>query len=359
MLKGLSLTQLAERITANAAMKHDLVAPASSLVMLKDDDGKLLMGAPTGHAAPLPGRASFPILGTAHDQISARLEIPGRYYGRMLAEAPALLRENVNEWLGRSSERRMVRTLGGDMRAFLSDRYQRIENEEIANVALPVLLETPGIRVVSCEITERRMHILAVTNRIQGEVKVGDVVEAGVSISNSEIGAGAVAISPLIWRLICLNGMKVPDSRFQARHVGRQIQEGADLNAIFADDTRKADDRAILLKVRDVVRAALDEVRFGETLDRMKGLTEGRVTGDPTAAVEVLARKVGASEMEKGGILRALIEGSDLSAWGLLNAVTAQAHTAASYDRAVEFTEAGGKLLTLPKGEWKEILEAA
>lgn len=353
MLKGLSLTQLAERITANAAMKHDLVAPADAMRVTIDDDGKANMltpGAPAG---------KFPILSTAHDQIGARLEIPGRYYARMMKEAPQLLASNVNEWLSRSKERRMVRTLGGDMRAFLSDRYQRIENEEIANVALPVLLETPGIRIVSCEITERRMHILAVTNRVQGEVKVGDVVEAGVSISNSEIGAGAVAISPLIWRLICLNGMKVPDSRFQARHVGRQIQEGADLNAIFADDTRKADDRAILLKVRDVVRAALDQVRFGEALDRMKGLTEGRVTGDPSAAVEVLARKVGANEFEKGGILRALIEGSDLSAWGLLNAVTVQAHTASSYDRAVEFTEAGGRLLTLPKGEWKEILEAA
>jgi hypothetical protein len=75
--------------------------------------------------------------------------------------------------------------------------------------------------------------------------------------------------------------------------------------------------------------------------------------------VKVLATKVGASEGEQGSILRSLIEGGDLSAWGLINAVTAQAHTARSYDRAVEFEVAGGSLIDLPNTAWKEILAAA
>jgi len=48
-----------------------------------------------------------------------------------------------------------------------------------------------------------------------------------------------------------------------------------------------------------------------------------------------------------------------LSAWGLLNSVTAQAHTATSYDRNIEIIEAGGAILDLPKTEWRTILEAA
>lgn len=91
----------------------------------------------------------------------------------------------------------------------------------------------------------------------------------------------------------------------------------------------------------------------------MQGLTESHVTGNPANVVEVLAKKVNASLDEQGGILRALIEGGDLSAWGLLNAVTAQAHTARSYDRAVEFEAAGGQLLDLSPKDWKEVLEAA
>lgn len=353
MQKGLSLTDLARKIEGNRALKRDMVAQTNALRMFLDDDRRpqLLVPGPTG--------GQFPILGTAHDQIGARLEIPGRYYDRMMREAPALLRDNVNEWLGRSSERRMIRTLGGDMRAFLSDRYHRIENEEIAEVALPILADLPGVEIVSSEVTERRMHISAVITTIQGEVKVGDVVQAGVTISNSEIGHGAVSIAPLVWRLVCKNGLKVPDGKLTARHVGRRVEEGSDLNSIFQDDTRAADDRAVLLKVRDVVRAAVDQVRFYETVERMQTLATGRVKADPVKAVEVLAKKVGATEGERGGILRALIEGGDLSAWGLVNAVTAQAHTATSYDRSMEFVEAGGKLLTLPKGEWREVLEAA
>lgn len=351
MKTGLSLQELARRIEANKELKHDVVAPASGMRMVFDGEKPQIALTETDQ--------SFPILATAHDQIGARLEIPGRYYDRMLAKAPYLLAANVNEWLGQSNERRMLRTLGGDARAFLSDRYQRIENEEIAEVVLPILFDIPDVRIVSCEITERRMFISAVSPRLQGDVKVGDTVQAGVTISNSEIGAGAVSIRPLVYRLVCLNGMTIPDAKFTARHVGRRIEEGADLNAIFSDETKQADDRAVLLKVRDVVRAAVDEARFNQTIEQMRGLTTGEVKGDPAKAVEVLAKKVGANETERGGILASLIKGGDLTGWGLLNAVTHQAHSAISYDRSMDFVDAGGRLLNIPKSEWKEIFEAA
>jgi hypothetical protein len=43
----------------------------------------------------------------------------------------------------------------------------------------------------------------------------------------------------------------------------------------------------------------------------------------------------------------------------MLNAVTAQAHSARDYDRAVEIEAMGGMLLDLPKNQWKEVLAAA
>lgn len=67
----------------------------------------------------------------------------------------------------------------------------------------------------------------------------------------------------------------------------------------------------------------------------------------------------GATDQEAKGILQSLIEGADLSAWGMLNAVTAQAHTATNYDRSVELETAGGALLDLAPNQWREILEAA
>lgn len=358
MLKGLSLTELAKKIEGNRELKQDFITDTSKLQMTVTPEevsgGKIISPARTLLAVGDHGR--FPLLPLAHDQIGDRLQIPAKYYDRMLVQKPNLLATNVNEWLHTNPQKRMIRTLGGDARAFLSNKYQRIENEEIANAALPVLSELPQVNIVSCEITERRLYIHFVVPTIQGEVKVGDVVQAGGIIQNSEVGCGSVSVSGLIWRLWCLNGAKTGEA-FRRNHVGRKTEDEGEMD--WADDTRKADDQAVLLKVRDMVRAVVDETRFRATLSKMQGLTEGRITGDPSKAVEVLARKVGATEGEQGGILRALIEGADLSAWGMMNAVTAQAHTASSYDRAVEFEAMGGQVLDLPKSDWREVLEAA
>jgi Domain of unknown function (DUF932) len=344
MNKGISLTQLAQEIERQKDAKHDLIADASSLRM--QDGGAFLS---------VNDEDDYLVNKTAHNQIASRLGIPTKYYERMQAEAPELLDRNVNEWFSRSTERRMIRTLDGKVRAFLSDRYQRIDNAEIAEVALPVLAKLPEVQIVSSQITESRMYIQAVTPRTEGQVALNDRVQAGVVISNSEIGMGSVSVQPMVWRLRCLNGMILPDQAFKAYHVGRRIE---DSEALWADDTRQADDRAILLKVRDMIAKAVSDVQFRENVERMSGLATQRIGGDPRKVVEVLAKKINANETEQGGILRSLIEGGDLSAWGLLNAVTAQAH-AAEYDRAVEFETAGGQLLNLNQNEWTRVLEAA
>jgi hypothetical protein len=348
MMKGISLSDLARKIEANRELKRDYVADTTAMRMEVQEDKTPVLA--------VSSHGDFPILPVAHDQIGARTQIPAKYYDRMLKEAPDLLATNVNRWFAQNPERRMVRTLGGDTRAFLSNRFQRIENEQIAEAALPVLADLPQVQIVSSEVTDRRLYIHFVVPTIQGEVKVGDVVQAGGIISNSEVGLGSVSVAGLIWRLWCLNGAKTADA-FRRNHVGRAVEDDGVMD--WADDTRRADDATVLLKVRDMVRAVVDESRFRATLGKLQGLTEGRITGDPTKAVEVLAAQVNATETEKGGILRSLIEGGDLSAWGLLNAVTAQSHKATSYDRAVEMEAAGGSLIDLPTDQWKRVLTAA
>jgi len=350
MQTGLQLPDLARRLHELRERKHDFIAPTNALQAVPVD------GAVKIH---VPERGeSFALRQSAHDQIAGVLGIPGKYYNRMRADAPELLAANINEWLGRSTDRRMVRTIGGEMRALLSDRYQRIENEEIAAAVLPILMSTPGIEVTSCQVTDQRMYIQATTPAVRGDVRVGDTVQAGVAISNSEIGQGAVSIRAMIWRLVCKNGAIAPDGRFAARHVGRRISADDDLNAIFSDEAKAADDRAILLKARDVVRASLDEAQFGKTLEKLRGLTEPKIGGDPNRTIEVLAQKVGITEKERGGLLSALISGGDTSAWGLINAVISLAH-GGDYDRAVELEQIGGSMIDLSAREWREILEPA
>ena len=95
----------------------------------------------------IDGVAKLGINEIAHQQIGQFTEIPWKYYDKMRTESPRLLVENVNHWLYSDAEqRRMIRTLDGNMRAFLSDRYRRIDNEQVAESVLPIISRMDGVR---------------------------------------------------------------------------------------------------------------------------------------------------------------------------------------------------------------------
>ena len=69
---------------------------------------------------------------------------------------------NASTWFKHESSQRMLRTLDGSARAYLSNRYRYIDNIDIAGVTLPILNRLPDIRFESCQITESHMYIKAV-----------------------------------------------------------------------------------------------------------------------------------------------------------------------------------------------------
>lgn len=297
----------------------------------------------------------FPVTDHAHSQIAARLDIPSKYYNRMRSYAPELLAANVNNWFHSFPERRMIRTLDGQARAFLSARYRRLDHFDLAEAVLPILGEMgEGIEIVSTELTDSRMYIKVINSRLELEVKPGDVVQAGIAISNSEIGLGALKVEPLIYRLICSNGLISHDYSKKRYHVGRNAEEG-EAYELFRDETLKADDRAFFLKVQDTVRAAVDVAKFSTIVERMKESTEQRIEGNPVKAVEMVSQKFGFSSTESGGVLQHLIQGGDLSAYGMLNAITRTSQDVEDYDHATQLERDGSRVLSLPASTWKEI----
>lgn len=290
-----------------------------------------------------------------HGQIASRLQIPKQYYDRIKGSHPALLDVTVNTLMYDKPERRMVRTLDGHARAFLSDRYRRIDNWDLMEVVLPILMEQPEMNIVSAEVTDKRLYIKAVFPRITTEVKRGDPIQAGIVISNSEIGAGALDVSPLIYRLVCLNGM-ISAEGVKKYHLGKR-QEEAD--HLFTDETKAADDRALWLKVRDVVKATVDETTFNAIALRLQESTERKLNIGPIEAVEQLSNKTALTQDESDSVLKYLIEGGDLSQYGMIQAVTRMSQDADDYDRATELEQLGGSLLDADRKFLSEIGIAA
>lgn len=353
MKNGRTLVNLAHELDRQLATKRDMVVPSVLMHCETDDIGSCKVIIEEGNSP-----ATYGVTNLARRQLAEKLKIPFAYFERMRTEQPSLLDRNINTWLQTDNERRMIRTLDGNVRAVLSDRYRRLDNYDLAENVLPILQRLPNARFESVELTETKMYLKVVTPGIQYEILPGDVVQAGVVITNSEVGHGTLAVQPLVYRLVCSNGLIASDRTLRKTHIGRTLQSEEELVTVFRDDTMAADDKAFFLKVRDVVEAAVSEATFRLIAQKMQKTLSIALTGDPVKSVEVLANRFTLNDAERAGVLRNLISEGDLSAYGLVNAVTHYSQEVEDYDRATEFETVGGKLIELPLKEWQEIVEA-
>jgi hypothetical protein len=354
MKSGRTLVNLAQELERQLATKRDLVLPSSLLQCRTDEGGNLTMIVDARN-----GDGEYGITDLARRQLAEKLKIPFAYFERMRTEQPGLLDRNVNTWLQNDEERRMIRLLDGQVRAVLSDRYRRLDNFDLAENVLPILQRLQGARFESVELTETKMYLKVVTPQIEVEIAPGDVVQAGIVITNSEVGQGTLSVQPLVYRLICRNGLIASDSALRKTHVGRVLLSEQEAMKVYRDDTLAADDRAFFLKVRDVVESAVSETTFRQVAQKLQKTLDIKLTGDPVKTVEVLANRYTLNESERAGVLRHLIVEGDLSAYGLVNAVTHFSQDVEDYDRATEFEALGGRLIELPPSEWRELAEAA
>ena len=363
MRTGKTLQELANEIARQQESKRDYISDTRKLEVVTHKNGSSVTQILIPDTDPVAAR----VTDHTHSQIATHVGVPKTYYDRLREEAPSLLDTNVNHWLQNpgAPTRRMVRTLDGNARAFLSDRYRRLDNYDLMTELLPTLgrtdldLDVMG-RDCSLEVTENKLYMKMLSKRITANVKVNDTVQAGLCIQNSEIGMGTISVVPFTYRLVCLNGMVHEDFGQKRRHVGRAAQDTDNAYELYSDATLSLDDKAFFAKVKDTVVGILTQVSFEKIVKQMMLSTEALLEA-PIEAVEVLQNtyKGQITDDSKASILNNLISGGDLSMWGLVNAVTATAHqdTTISYDRATDLETLGGTLLNDVQS-WKSITEA-
>lgn len=356
MKKGITIQEAAKEIMRQSQAKADYLVSTANLHMETCDGAptlRLLDNSGIDRVEPLD------ILTTAHRQMGSHLNIPWKYYERMLQDNIDLLAQNVNTWLQQGAEQRMIRTIDGQVRAFLSNRYRRIDNIDIARITLPIIQEMPDAIYESCNLSDDYMYIKVVNPRLTAEVVPGDIVQAGVVISNSETGQGAVCVQPLIYRLVCSNGMTVNEARTRRNHIGRASSADENL-LIYSKETLEADDKAFIMKVQDTVRAAVDEARFTKILGKLRESTDKKLnTADLPGVVKLASSSMGITDAESNGVLQRLIEGADYTLYGLANAVTRHSQDVESYDRASKLEEIGYQIITMSPELFRHINQAA
>lgn len=358
---GITLQQLADRVLDVATRKADYIVPARKMAFVANPlDGSVRMDAsPRDTDGIIDGLLDR----HAYGQACAILNVPKRYADMLRAsddrDVNTLLGTSLTTLARASDGRHLIRTLGDPdaapginphVRAILSDRYRRIDNEEVVERIVPAIPD--GFGVASANVSPAYMYLKFVREtELDVDPRLGGL-KIGVEIRNSEVGAGALTIRPTLFRLVCLNGMTSTKAQ---RFVHLGSRDERDGHVPYADATLALEDRAMLAKVADAIRWAVSDQVADDLIGSVNAAAGSTTVRRPDQAVERLADRWDLTDERKGNILRHLATGGDLSRWGMTNAITRAAQDEDTYDQRAEMEALGGQALAMPVREWEAV----
>jgi len=370
MKKGMSLEALLTEVQRQNSVKVDKVASTKEnvrmvetadlpngvgVVMLKDGATEL---------------ERYSISDNAHKQIAARLKIPSKYYFRLLEDHRDLVISQVNALFEREPASRLFRILDGKLRAFLSDRFLRLDNAQVLQETLPAIvkgeLET---QLLSTNVGENHMHLKVLftgdelAQEITDRTRTGATrtVRPGFRMSNSETGHGKLRLEGFFYDGYCLNGQvfNVTEAfSFGRSHLGGRLIEGVDFE-VLSDKSKELEDQTIISQVSDVMKAMASPEFAQQMGDKLRAAANTPDVKEPVAAIELAVKDLDLRDGEQDAILETFIQDGDYSQWGLASAVTSVANKdETTYERACELENVGAKVLDFQLREWSRYVEA-
>lgn len=363
MNRGMNIDQLLNEVERQSKAKRDFIGnTAEHIAMVKMPDY------PQGVALVLADEGAsmlqrFRISEHCHNQIAARLKIPRQYYNRLLADHTDLVLENVNTLFKREPELRMVRTLDGVARAFLSNSYQRLDNNEVLAATLPIMAKQFETRLIGSHVNPDRMRIKCLFTGDEHKVDVGttrdgsrDTLRAGFEFGNSETGQGSMYLHGFFYRDYCENGCvfgKTDTASLRQIHLGKRLDVSPGLE--LSDETRRAEDVLRVSAFKDVLRQLSSPEWVQSMGEKIRAARDTATVKHATTAVQAVCKEVGLPQSDADSVLHNLLRDDDLTKWGMVNAVTAVANSKDNFEEASSIESMGGELLALTNAQWNKI----
>ena len=155
---------------------------------------------------------------------------------------------------------------------------------------------------------------------------------AGFVIANSEVGEGAWSITPRIVAEICGNGLQIIADVARAVHLGSRQDEGV---IRYTADTRDKELALITARARDAVATFLSPAYLQAKVTEIER-TAGVPVTRPEETVRLAAKTAKFSDEVTDAILAHFIRGGQLTAGGVMQAVTSVAQTLDDADAAAD-----------------------
>jgi hypothetical protein len=340
MKKGHDIRQVVQQINKDVKYKKDYIVTLNALEVKTSNNTY-----PNLEFTDAPDQYSL----TDHsmNQLCGKLEIGTQYLRKCLPVSQELVAHNLNFWIKNTkSKELMVRTIERDSDEFLSNtaravcsnRYKRIDNDVVVTHSLNKLMDL-GLDIKYVNYDRDTLNVTAVNPKVEGEVSKGDVVQSGVTITNSEIGSGSLIIQPFIYRLVCTNGMVAPRylNRFYSKHVGK----------IIIDPSQDDQYITIIDKMQKQIDLVNDNEVWKESFQKLKDSTKQTINSHQ---IVELVKKQGVTESERAQIFERLNhyvgDTFTTTKYDLANAITNLGNDEEKSDqRARFFQELGGLIV--------------
>lgn len=394
-LRQVDLQTLATALNDQRTRALDVVADARSLTV---EGGALIL---RGTEAVLSEDGVSSVDGryvptTVGDEgLAEKLGIPTPYLRRLRSDAPDLYDANVGGWLARDERRFMLRLLrGGDvveahgvLRAFLSDSYRTVDNFDVLLAALEGMREA-GVSEprIQADLTDRRMYVRVTVPEIAayapdllagyrspfdgGAADAGGwtpdrvahaaagegsayvpgsepIVFGGFVITNSETGNGGYNLTPRLEVKVCANGLTIAADAQKKIHLGPKLDTGV---VRASDRTLQANLELVKAQTADAVRTFLDVDYVQAKIREMEKSAGVKVT-DPQKTIATVSKQLGFTKDQQAEILNHFVVGGQLTAGGVMQAVTSVAQTLADGDAAWDMEAAGLPALEMAAAE--------
>ncbi len=369
--RNATLADLRDMLMEQQARKVDVIAPASKIRAV---NGNLEVADTEAMLTPTGVQTTAGIYRPTEvcdEGIASKLEIPPSYVKRLRQQRPDLYDANVNGWLhgggdaGHDPRSFLLRAFSGDdgegvARAFLSDRYAIIDHLDALMAAMQGVQQAGvTVAVKGCDLSDRRMYVKVEAPEVRAyapELLRGyrspfsgatgsdnPTVFAGFVISNSETGGGALSIVPRITVQVCSNGMTVTKDAMRAVHLGGKNEEGI---IRWSQDTNDKTLELITAKARDAVATFVNVDYMKRILDGMAEAASVKIT-KPDEVVRSVTKRLAFTQEAQDQVFSMFIEGGQITAGGVMQAVTAAAQTVQSADEAADMESQAFRALEL------------
>jgi hypothetical protein len=242
------------------------------------------------------GTRTMTLHANALEQACDRAGAPEAYIRGLATSGPwgrELAARNLNELLGnrvKPEARFLVRSVGTQARAVLSDSYRRLDSRPLVE-GLVTEVEKRGAVIVDAVTSDVRIAVRAMLPTLFQPV-AGEVVVFGVNFANSDFGCGAVELSSYMLRVWCVNAATTEDV-LRHVHLGRRLPD----DLAFSQRTYELDSQTMASAVSDMTGKLLEPARIEALVGKIR--TAAGTTIDAKAALVGLKKELSKAEVDR------------------------------------------------------------